>query len=148
VASEASQDICLLDIEASLEHFAQSKALHADTILIVVEPYLRSLETGRRMIGLARQLSPERIELVVNKLRHPGELESAHELAASTQVEIAAVIPHDPGLMDAERAAMAPLDFDPRGPAVLAIDALAGRLLAMAGDHGSRSSPGLQHPPQ
>jgi CO dehydrogenase maturation factor len=130
VASQAPQDICLLDIEASLEHFAQSKALHADTMLVVVEPYLRSLETGRRMIGLGRQLSPERIELVVNKLRDDSELEAVHELASTTGVEIAGVIPYDPGLMSAERAGLAPLDFDPHGIAVIAIEELAERLLA------------------
>jgi CO dehydrogenase maturation factor len=130
VAAEGSQDICLLDIEASLEHFAQSKALHADTMLVVVEPYLRSLETGRRMIGLARQLSPDRLELVVNKLRDDRELEAAQELAASTGVEIACVVPYDEGLLAAERAGQAPLDFDPQGAAVLAIDELATRLTA------------------
>lgn len=132
MASQDPEDVCLLDIEASLEHFAQSKALHADTMLVVVEPYLRSLETGRRMIGLGRQLSPERIELVVNKLRHDRELEAVQELAASTGVEIAGVIPYDPGLMTAERSGLAPLDFDPQGTAVLAIDELAERLLASA----------------
>jgi CO dehydrogenase maturation factor len=101
-------------------------------MLVVVEPYLRSLETGRRMIGLGRQLSPDRIELVVNKLRDEREIEAVHDLAASTGVEIAGVIPYDPGLMTAERASVAPLDFDPQGTAVLAIDELAERLLATA----------------
>ena len=132
MASQAPQDVCLLDIEASLEHFAQSKALHADTMLVVVEPYLRSLETGRRMIGLGKQLSPDRIELVVNKLRNERELEAVRELAASTGVEIAGVVPYDEGLMTAERAGLAPLDFDAQGPAVLAIAELAERLLATA----------------
>lgn len=137
MASQAPEDICLLDIEASLEHFAQSKALHADTMLVVVEPYLRSLETGRRMIGLGKQLSPQRLELVVNKLRHERELDAVHELAASTGVEIAGVVPYDDGLMTAERAGLAPLDFDPHGAAVLAIDELAERLLATAQGAGS-----------
>lgn len=122
--------MCLLDIEASLEHFSQSKALHAERILIVVEPYLRSLETGRRMIGLARQLFPERIELVINKVRDESELDSAHELSDSTGVEIAAVIPYDERLITAERAGLAPLDFDPDGVAVLAVAELADHLLA------------------
>ena len=101
-------------------------------MLVVVEPYLRSLETGRRMIGLGRQLSPDRIELVVNKLRDERELEAVHELATSEGVEIAAVIPYDVGLMTAERAGLAPLDFDPQGVAVLAIGELADRLLGTA----------------
>ena len=130
MAAQDPQDICLLDIEASLEHFAQNKALHADTMLVVVEPYLRSLETGRRMIALGRQLAPERIELVVNKLRDRRELAAAEELASATGVAIAAVVPYDERLMTAERAGIAPLDFDPEGGAVQAIAKLADRLLA------------------
>ncbi len=132
MASPAPQDICLLDIEASLEHFAQSKALHADTILVVVEPYPRSLETGRRMIGLARQLLPEHLALVANKVRDERDLEAVQALAASAEVAIAGVVPHDERLLAAERAGIAPLDFDPHGAAVMAIDELARRLLAPA----------------
>jgi CO dehydrogenase nickel-insertion accessory protein CooC1 len=84
------------------------------------------------MIGLGRQLSPERIELVVNKLRDASELEAVHELASTTGVEIAGVIPYDSGLMTAERAGLAPLDFDPHGVAVMAIEELAERLMTTA----------------
>ncbi len=103
-----------------------------DTILIVVEPYFRSLETGRRMIGLARQLSPERLALVTNKVRDEHELDAVHELAASTGVELAGVVPYDERLLAAERATTAPLDFDPRSAAVVAIGELTDRLLATA----------------
>jgi CO dehydrogenase nickel-insertion accessory protein CooC1 len=42
-------------------------------MLVVVEPYLKSLETGRRMTGLARELAPERLALVANNLTdEPG----------------------------------------------------------------------------
>ena len=75
-------EVCVIDIEASLEHFSQNKALHADAMLIVVEPYFRSLESGRRMIGLARQLDPERLALVANKVRGDCELAALHDLAA------------------------------------------------------------------
>jgi CO dehydrogenase maturation factor len=119
-----------LDVEASLEHFAQNKALHADTMLVVVEPHLRSLETGRRMLGLAQQLSPDRLALVANKVRRERELEAVHELAAATGVGVAGVVPYDTRLLDAERAGVAPLDFDPGCAAVMAIAQLAERLLA------------------
>ncbi len=132
MASPAPQDICLLDIEASLEHFAQSKALHADTILVVVEPYPRSLETGRRMIGLARQLLPEALALVANKVRDERELESVQALAASAGVSVLGVVPYDERLLAAEREEIAPLDFDSQGAAVMAIDELARLLLATA----------------
>ena len=126
--------VCVIDIEASLEHFSQNKALHADAMLIVVEPYFRSLETGRRMIGLARQLDPGRLWLAANKVRAEGELAAVQELAASHGLDVAGAIPYDERLLDAERAGSAPLDFDPRAPALAAIDELARRLFPDRGD--------------
>ena len=128
-APDAPGDVCVVDIEASLEHFAQNKAIHADTMLIVAEPYFRSLESGRRMIGLARQLEPERLALVANKVRAEEELDAVHELAGAHGVEVAGAIPHDGRLLEAERADAAPLDFDPSAPAIVAIDELARRLV-------------------
>ena len=104
----------------------------------MVEPYLRSLETGRRMIGLARQLRPGRLALLANKVRDEQELEAVHELSASTGLELGGVVPYDERLLTAERAGVAPLDFDPDGAAVMAIDELAGRLLVMAGQRPER----------
>lgn len=132
MASEAREEVCLLDVEASLEHFAQNKAVHADTLLVVVEPYFRSLETGRRMVGLGKQLSPERLVLVANKVRDERELEAVEELAASEGIPVAGAVPYDERLRDAERAGGALLDLHPHAPAVTAIDDLAGHLLATA----------------
>jgi CO dehydrogenase maturation factor len=122
--------VCVLDIEASLEHFAQNKAIDADTILVVVEPYYRSLETGRRMARLARQLRPKHLAIVANKVRDQVELEAVEELAATEGLEAIGVVPFDERFPEAERAGSAPIDFDPQAPAVTAIDDLAQRLLA------------------
>ncbi len=97
-----------------------------------MEPYLRSLETGRRMIGLARQLRPERLALIANKVRDEHELDAVRALAASAGVDVAGIVPYDAALLSAERQEIAPLDFDPQGAAVLAIDELAQLLLATA----------------
>lgn len=90
-----------MDVEASLEHFAQNKALHADTLLVVVEPYFRSLETGRRMVGLGKQLAPERLVLVANKVRDERELDAVEQLADSEGVAVAGAVPYDERLVDA-----------------------------------------------
>ena len=129
VAAEAPGEICVLDIEASLEHFRQNKALHADTMLIVVEPYFKSLETGRRMIGLARQLEPERLLLVANKVHGEDGRRAVDDLAAAEGVEVAGAVPHDPTLLEADLAGSALLDHDPDAPAVAAIAELAEELL-------------------
>ena len=123
--------MCLLDVEASLEHFCQNKAQYVDTIAIVVEPNFKSLETGRRMIGLARQLEPSRLVLVANKVRDDAGREAVERLGAAEAVEVAGVVPHDASMLEADLAGSALLDFAPASPSVAAIDRLAAELVAI-----------------
>jgi CO dehydrogenase maturation factor len=124
-ASERAEDVCILDTEASPEHLSRGTAKYADAMLIVVEPYFKSLETGRRMAALARDLGLERVALVANKIRDEGELEAVRAFAAQNGIEVAGVVPFDERLPEAERARAAPLDFAPDAPAVAAIRDLA-----------------------
>ena len=87
----------------------------------VVEPYYKSLETGRRMAVLAKDLGLERVELIANKIRDGGELAAVREFAAQHGLEVAGVVPFDEALPEAERARRAPLDFAPDAPAITAI---------------------------
>ena len=128
-ASEADEDVCILDTEASPEHLARGTARYADTMLAVVEPYYKSLETGRRMAVLARDLGLERVLLVANKIRDEHELAAVREFAEQHDLEIAGVVPFDTSLPEAERARQAPLDFAPDAAAVTAIGDLAERLV-------------------
>ena len=128
-ASEAEEDVCILDTEASPEHLSRGTARYADTMLAVVEPYFKSLETGRRMAVLARDLGLERVALVANKIRDERELAAVREFAEANGLDVAGVVPFDERLPEAERAQAAPLDFAPDSAAVTAIGDLAERLL-------------------
>jgi CO dehydrogenase maturation factor len=134
--SEDEQDVTILDTEASPEHLTRGTAKYADAMLTVVEPYYKSLETGRRMAALANDLGLERVLLVANKIRDEREREAVTEFADKHGLEVLGVVPFDEGLGDAERAEQAPLDFDPQMPAVAAIDELAERLLSTNGGNG------------
>src|ERR671933_1780992 len=116
-ASSADEDVCILDTEASPEHLSRGTAKYADTMLAVVEPYYKSLETGRRMARLAEDLGLEHVALVANKIRDEHELAAVQEFAEQQRLEIAGVVPYDEALPEAERAQAAPLDFAPEGPA-------------------------------
>jgi CO dehydrogenase maturation factor len=131
-ASGASEDVCILDTEASPEHLSRGTAQYSETMLIVVEPYYKSLETGRRMALLGRDLGIPRVALVGNKLRDEHEAELVREFAARHGIELAGAVPFDEGLPESERAQLAPLDFAPDGPAIAAIAEL-GRELARDG---------------
>ena len=120
-AGERSEDVCILDTEASPEHLSRGTARYADALYAVVEPYYKSLETGRRMAVLAKDLGLERVALVANKIRDDDELAAVKEFAAQHELDVAAVVPYDESLPDAERAGKAPLDYAPDAPAINAI---------------------------
>ncbi|MGI8413705.1 MAG: hypothetical protein ACR2QA_14705 [Solirubrobacteraceae bacterium] len=105
-------------------------------MLVVVEPYFKSLETGRRMIGLARQLAPERLVLVANKVRDERGRQAVDLLGAAEGVEVVGAVPHDVRMLEADLAGRALLDFDPKAQAVRAIDALAQELLTTSNGAG------------
>ena len=121
--------MCILDTEASPEHLARGTAMYADTMLTVVEPYYKSLETGRRMAVLAKDLGIERVALVANKIRDERDLAAVQEFAQANGLEIAGVIPFDEAMPGAERAGLAPLDHAPETAAVAAIGELALRMV-------------------
>ena len=118
----------ILDTEASPEHLARGTARYADAMLAVVEPYYKSLETGRRMAVLARDLGLDDVALVANKIRDERDLAAVRQFADRHGLEIAGVIPFDDALAGAEREGIAPLDFAPDGPSVAAIGELAEKM--------------------
>jgi CO dehydrogenase maturation factor len=127
-AGSAQEDVCILDTEASPEHLSRGTAQYAETMITVVEPYYKSLETGRRMALLGKDLGLPRVALVANKIRDERELEAVKKFAAQHELEVAGVVPFDENFPEAERAGKAPLDFSPGSPAVEAIAEIARRL--------------------
>ena len=124
IETAPAEDVCILDTEASPEHLSRGTARYADGLLAVVEPYFKSLETGRRMAALANDLGLERVALVANKIRDERDLSAVQEFASQHELEIAGVVPFDEQFGAAERARVAPLDFDDSSPAVEAIGKL------------------------
>ena len=128
IAPNSQNYICILDTEASTEHLKVGTAKHADILYAVVEPYYKSLETGRRILALARDLGIPYLALLANKVR-PGEMEVVEAFAAEHDLAVIGAIPYDEVFFHAERAAVAPIDYDPDAPAVKAIGKLARKLV-------------------
>jgi CO dehydrogenase nickel-insertion accessory protein CooC1 len=64
---QGSSDVTVLDMEASIEHLTRGTVRNVDVLLVVTEPYYRSLETTGRVVPLARELGLERVWVVANK---------------------------------------------------------------------------------
>jgi CO dehydrogenase maturation factor len=128
LVGEDGDRVCIVDTDATVEQFLRVATIRADAILVVVEPYFTSLETGLRMTKLGRKQGYERVALLANKVRNDEEAQTVHDFAAENGLEVAGLVPFDVRMPDAEWAQSAPLDFDPDAPSIAAIDELAGRL--------------------
>ncbi len=126
---EQANQFTIIDMEASVEHMSRGTVRHVDTVLIVLEPYYRSLETAGRMAPLARGLGIQRVYGVANKLRSEADEAAVVDYCAKHDIELVARIPFDEAIVEADRAGQALIDYRPDSPAMAAIRDLANRLV-------------------
>lgn len=129
--TQAEPMITILDLEASPEHFSRGTTRHVDALLLVTEPYYRSLETMRRMAALAAELPIRRVAAVANKLRSAADAEAIAEFCARHGVPLDAQVPWSDDILEADRAAAALIDHRPGGEAVGAVAGLSERLVSL-----------------
>ena len=122
----------ITDMEAGLEHLKRGTARHVDMMLIVAEPYYRSLEAASRTAELASELAIPFITVVANKVRTDDDRRAIEAYCQQHNMEMIGVVPYDEELMEAERQARAPYDFAPRSAGVVAIRAIAGEISALS----------------
>jgi len=126
----------ITDMEASIEHMSRGTIRHVDAMLMVTEPYFRSLETVGRMAPLARELGIEHVWAVANKVRSARDEEIIRSYCAKHGVELAAVVPWDEAIQDADREGRALMDYEPTSPAVVAVQGIADLVEGKAGSNG------------
>lgn len=97
-----------------------------DVVVIVAEPTTKSIEVGSRVAELARERRIGRVLVVANRVR--GAEDEARMRATFQGLEIF-VVPDDAAIVECDRDGVAPMDAAPRSAAVLALAALAGRLV-------------------
>jgi CO dehydrogenase maturation factor len=126
---EDNQVATVVDMEAGLEHLSRGTDRHVDTLLVVLEPYFKALETARRCAELGRELGIPRVWGVANKLRGPEDTQAVRAYAAAHGIRLAGEVPFDQGVHQAELAGQAP-PTGPEAPAGHAIADLAAALRA------------------
>lgn len=145
IVSEA-EDITVMDMEASLEHLSRGTVRHVDALLIVTEPYYRSLETARRTLPLAKKLGINHIYAVVNKYRSAEDEKAVTDFCGKNDLEIIARIPFDENVTRADLEGRSLYDFAPASPVVKEIERLAGELRERVPLNNSSASKFLSKP--
>jgi len=124
---DADRDI-IVDMEAGLEHLSRGTGKSLSRFVATIEPYYRSMEVAKRVAALASELGIGDVLAVANKVRDDGDRRAIAEFCTAHSLRLAGEIPYDSSLLDAERAGRTPIDFNPDGPAVKAIERLAATL--------------------
>jgi len=113
--------VTLLDMEASPEHLSRGTAREAHTLLLVAEPYFRSLEAVKLQARLAAETAISRVAVVANKCRTAGDAEAIAEFCANHELDLIGRVPWGDEVLDADAASTPLLDFAPDSPVVAAI---------------------------
>ncbi len=106
---------------------ARGDKSQVDALVVVVEPYPRSLEVGRRLLEMAEAKNISRRIVVANKVADDEDLQV---IRAYLGAEPDIVIPLDGAVLAADRVGASPIDHDPRSPAIGALRELASSLVA------------------
>jgi CO dehydrogenase maturation factor len=108
----------VIDMEAGIEHMSRGTGQHVDTMLIVMEPYFKSMETGARISELASEMGVRHIYVVANKTRSQEDESSLEQFCRQRNLNLIGMVPEDESVEKADRLGIAMLDFDGTSPAV------------------------------
>ncbi|MEP7021484.1 MAG: AAA family ATPase [Pseudonocardiales bacterium] len=111
----------VVDMEASPEHLSRGTIRHVDALLLVAEPYYRSLETVRRMSALVAELPVGHVAVVANKIRSNQDEAAIAEFCERHGLTLAGTVPWSDEVIAADRARSPVVDWSPAAAVVAAI---------------------------
>lgn len=115
------RDVVIMDMVAGLEHLGRGTARRVDAMLVVVEPRMKSVDTVRRILRLAAEIEVRDVLAMGNKINGEEERQFILERMGELGVLVAAYLPFDPAVAEADMLGEAPLDHDEDSPAVKAL---------------------------
>jgi len=115
------EDILVMDMVAGLEHLGRGTARRMDTMLVVVEPRMKSVDTIKRILKLAEDIEVREVLAVGNKIGSEREKRFVEEKMGELGVLIAAYIPYDEAVAEADMLGEAPIDHNPNSAAIMAL---------------------------
>jgi len=125
---EGASSAVVMDMEAGLEQLSRGTPRDVDVLVVILEPYYRSLETGARVLELARELGIERRHAIANKVRDTRDEDAIRAFCEGRDIPVLATLPYDEAVIDADREGLSVLDVHPEAPIVMRIREVADRL--------------------
>lgn len=107
--------VVVVDLGGGVMTVVRGDQSQIDALVVVVEPYPRSAEVGRRLLATAEANGITRRIVVANKIADDDDLDALRRFLG---VEPDLVVPADRSVTSADRLGASPYDHDPGSPAV------------------------------
>lgn len=122
-------EVIIMDMEAGLEHLGRGTARRMDVMIAVVEPRMKSIDTVRRVLKLAKEIDIKNVFAVGNKIIGAEEKEFIYTRMKELDIPLVAYIPFDDAVAKADMKGTSLLDYNEKSPATEAIRGLKEYLL-------------------
>ncbi|MFQ6086489.1 MAG: ArsA-related P-loop ATPase [Candidatus Bathyarchaeia archaeon] len=99
----------VMDLEAGIEHMGRGTAEHVETMLIVTDSSLKSLETARKLYNLAEETGIKKAFIVGNKVASSAERDLVKRFTASNDMQLIGFVPYDEQILKADMKGETPL---------------------------------------
>ena len=101
-------DILIMDMEAGLEHLGRATGKGVDTMLIVVEPGQRSIDSAKRILTMANEIGLTEFRFVGNKVKNPEDIEFIKN--SLSDYDFLGFVPYSEDFLQADRRGVSIVD--------------------------------------
>jgi CO dehydrogenase maturation factor len=102
------KEAVVMDMEAGIEHLGRATARGVSTLLIILEPGQRSIDSTKRIIQMARDVNMNNIQLVANKIMTDDDIKFIKD--ALPEWNLIGEIPYSDKLRGSDRSNRSVLD--------------------------------------
>jgi len=128
---EGDNKATMLDMGATPEPFSRGTLRPVDVMLLVAEPYYKSLEAVVRMDKLARQLGISQVKIVANKVKDDEHRKAIEEICNNNGLELLKLLPYNDFFLSADFQGVSPIDLDEKSQGIDEIEDLAEKVEAL-----------------
>ncbi len=123
------KEAVVTDMEAGVEHMGRGTAEHVETMLMVTDTSLKSMQIANKLHALAKQIGIKKIYLIGNKIRNQQEAQLIENYAKQNEIPVLGMVPYDEKILKADMQGETPLQHAQHSAGVAAIHKMAEKLL-------------------
>jgi CO dehydrogenase maturation factor len=99
----------VMDLEAGVEHIGRGTARQVDSLLIIADSNIKSLEIAKHIHDLAIAAGMKNLYLIGNRVMNNTQQEAIQTFADQNGIRVAAYVPWDQKIIDSDMLGVTPL---------------------------------------